>query len=181
MQADAFTCSRFVLEWGMRIVGIDPGLSKTGWGVIEAVDNRLTFVACGLIKTNAAWGLPARLKQIDDGLAAMLAEHRPEEAAIEETFMNNNPASALKLGQARGVAMLAPVRYGIACAEYTANMVKKSVVGAGHADKKQVGMMIKTLLYGCGTPGEDEADALAVAICHAHYAQSAARQYAGIR
>jgi crossover junction endodeoxyribonuclease RuvC len=157
----------------MRIVGIDPGLQKTGWGVIEAVDNRLTFIACGLIKTTASWVLPARLQPI--------AEDRPVEAAIEETFMNNNPASALKLGQARGVAMLAPVRYGITCAEYTANMVKKSVVGAGHADKTQVGMMIKTLLYGCGAPGEDEADALAVAICHAHYAQSAARQYAGIR
>ncbi len=165
----------------MIILGIDPGLQKTGWGVIEAVDNRLRFIACGLIKTTAEWVLPARLKQIDDGLAGVLAEHRPDEAAIEETFMNNNPASALKLGQARGVAMLAPVRYGIPCAEYTANMVKKSVVGAGHADKNQVGMMIRTLLYGCGTMGADEADALAVAICHAHYAQSAARQYAGVR
>ncbi len=164
----------------MRIVGIDPGLQKTGWGIIEAVDNRLKFVACGLIKTNASWGLPERLKQIDDGMAAMLAEFHPIEAAIEETFMNNNPASALKLGQARGVAMVAPVRYGISCAEYPANLVKKSIVGAGHAAKEQMGMMIRTLLPTCGDIGEDEADALAIAICHAHHAQSALL-YAGAR
>ncbi len=162
----------------MRILGIDPGLQKTGWGIIEAEGNRLRFVACGLIKTTASWVLPARLKQIDDGLAAVLAEYRPLDAAIEETFMNNNPASALKLGQARGVAMVAPVRYGIACAEYPANLVKKSIVGAGHAAKEQMGMMIRTLLPACGDIGEDEADALAVAICHAHHAQSALK-YAG--
>ncbi len=162
----------------MRILGIDPGLQKTGWGIIEAEGNRLKFVACGLIKTTATWVLPARLKQIDDGLAAVLAEYRPLDAAIEETFMNNNPASALKLGQARGVAMVAPVRYGIACAEYPANLVKKSIVGAGHAAKEQMGMMIRTLLPACGDIGEDEADALAVAICHAHHAQSALK-YAG--
>lgn len=165
----------------MRILGIDPGLQKTGWGVIEAIDNRLSFVACGLIKTDKDLDLPDRLMQIDQGLAGVFAEYRPDCAAVEETFMNNNPAAALKLGQARGVALLAPVRYGIACAEYTANMVKKSVVGAGHADKAQVGMMIKTLLYGCGMPGADEADALAVAICHAHFAQSAAKKYVGLR
>lgn len=162
----------------MRILGIDPGLQKTGWGIIEAEGNRLKFVACGLIKTTATWVLPARLKQIDDGLAAVLAEYRPLDAAIEETFMNNNPASALKLGQARGVAMVAPVRYGIPCAEYPANLVKKSIVGAGHAAKEQMGMMIRTLLPASGDIGEDEADALAVAICHAHHAQSALR-YAG--
>lgn len=162
-------------------MGIDPGLQKTGWGIIEATDNRLSFIACGLVKTTREWALPARLAQIDDGLAAVMAEFRPDEAAVEETFMNTNPAAALKLGQARGVAMLAPVRYGIGCAEYTANMVKKSVVGAGHAAKEQVGMMIRTLLPGCGDVGEDEADALAVAICHAHFAQSAVKHYVGLR
>lgn len=161
----------------MIILGIDPGLQKTGWGVIEAGDNRLRFIACGTIRTTASWGLAARLKQIDDGLGAVLAEFRPHEAAIEDTFMNNNPASALKLGVARGVAMIAPVRFGIGCAEYPANLVKKSVVGAGHAAKDQVGMMIRTLMPGCGEMGEDAADALAVAICHAHHAQSA-RRYA---
>lgn len=165
----------------MIIAGIDPGLQKTGWGIIEADGNRLRFIACGTVKTTTEWVLPARLKQIDDGLAAVLAEFRPNEAAIEETFMNNNPASALKLGQARGVAMLAPVRFGIPCAEYTANMVKKSVVGAGHAGKDQVAMMVKMLLSGCGDARSDEADALAVAICHAHFAQSAAKNYAGVR
>lgn len=159
----------------MRIVGIDPGLQKTGWGVIEAVDNRLSFVASGLIKTTASWALPQRLKQIDEGLAEVLSRFRPDEAAIEDTFMNNNPASALKLGVARGVAMIAPVRYGIECAEYPANLVKKSVVGAGHADKNQMEMMIKILLPSSDCQSEDEADALAIAICHAHHAQSRER------
>lgn len=159
----------------MRILGIDPGLQKTGWGIIESEGHRLSFVACGLIKTTASKTLPERLRQIDDGMCAVIEKFQPAEAAIEETFVNSNPASALKLGIARGVAMVVPARKGLVVGEYPANLVKKSVVGAGKAGKDQVGMMIRTLLPACGDVGEDEADALAVAICHAHHAQSKER------
>ena len=156
----------------MRILGIDPGLQKTGWGIIESQGNSLYFVACGLIKSTANKTLPERLKEIDDGMANVIEQFQPDQAAIEETFMNNNPASALKLGCARGVAMVVPARMSLFVGEYPANLVKKSVVGAGKAGKDQVGMMIRTLLPACGDIGEDEADALAVAICHAHHASS---------
>lgn len=159
----------------MRILGIDPGLQKTGWGIIEAVDNRLTFVQCGLIRTQAALPLYARLAEIDAGLAQVIDFHRPDEAAIEITFVNENPASALKLGVARGAAITCPARHGLSVAEYAPNLVKKSLVGNGHASKDQIGMMVKMLLPAAGKMGADEADALAIAICHAHHATTRAR------
>ena len=159
----------------IRILGIDPGLQKTGWGIIEAADNRLKFIAAGLVKSSASLSLSERLAQIDSGIGGVVKEFKPDQAAIEETFMNNNAVSALKLGQARGVAMVAAARTGLMVAEYPANKVKKSVVGAGKAAKDQMGMMVRVLLPACGDIGEDEADALAVAITHAHYAQSAVK------
>ncbi len=156
----------------MRILGIDPGLQKMGWGIIESEGHRLSFVSCGLVKTTASQTLPERLTQINDALVEIVEKFNPDQAAIEETFVNNNAASSLKLGAARGVAMVVPARLGLVVGEYPANLVKKSVVGAGKAGKDQVGMMIRTLLPACGEIGEDEADALAVAICHAHHATS---------
>ncbi len=153
----------------MLILGIDPGLQKMGWGLIHSEGHALKFVSSGLIKTNPADNLAVRLARLHTGLCKIVEKWEVGQAAIEETFVNRNPASALKLGQARGVAMAVPALYGIEVAEYAANKVKKSVVGAGHADKAQVGMMIRTLLPACGQISEDEADALAVAICHAHY------------
>jgi crossover junction endodeoxyribonuclease RuvC len=153
----------------MRILGIDPGLQKTGWGIIESEGNRLKFLGCGSIKTQPALPLYARLATLDDGLAKVIRDWMPGEVAVEETFMNNNAASALKLGQARGVCIVVPARLGLEVHEYAANLVKKSVVGTGHATKDQIGLMIRTLLPKCGKPREDEADALAIAICHAHH------------
>ncbi len=153
----------------MRILGIDPGLQKTGWGIIESEGNALRYVASGLIRTNTKESLSKRLAFLHHGLVAVIEEWEPEEAAIEETFVNQNPMSALKLGQARGVLLAVPSLKGLHADEYSANKVKKSVVGTGHAAKDQVGMMVKTLLPACGTLAEDEADALAVAITHAHY------------
>ena len=159
----------------MRILGIDPGLQKTGWGIVEIDGHRLTYIACGRIRTDAARPLYSRLVEIEAGLAAVIALWRPAAAAIEETFMNNNAASALKLGQARGAAMVGAGRAGLVVSEYAANLVKKSIVGTGHATKDQIGLMIRTLLPKSGTVGADEADALAIAICHAHHAQTRAR------
>lgn len=159
----------------VRILGIDPGLQKTGWGIIESEGHKLSYVSCGLIKTTKSRTLPERLHEIDSGMAYVIDAFKPDQAAIEETFVNNNAASALKLGLARGVAMVVPARNGLIVGEYPANLVKKSVVGAGKAGKDQVGMMIRTLLPACGKIGEDEADALAVAICHAHHAESRKR------
>ncbi len=160
----------------MRVLGIDPGLQKCGWGVVDVDGNRLHFVACGLVKTRADLPFYARLAQIDEGLMAIITLHKPSVAAIEETFMNNNAASALKLGAARGAAIVAPARLGLVVHEYAANLVKKSVVGAGHATKDQIGMMVRTLLPASGKQGADQADALAIAICHAHHAKSRARE-----
>jgi crossover junction endodeoxyribonuclease RuvC len=153
----------------MIILGIDPGLQKTGWGVIRAEGNALKYLGSGLIKTEASQSLAARLAVLHEGLKIILDEFKPEEAAVEETFVNQNAASALKLGQARGVVLCVPALYGIEVAEYAANKVKKSIVGTGHAQKDQMGMMIRTLLPACGSISEDEADSLAVAITHAHY------------
>lgn len=152
----------------MRIIGIDPGLQHTGWGIIDVNGNRLQHISHGVIHTKAKDDLAVRLKDIHDGLMQMMQLWQPESAAVEETFMNNNAASALKLGQARGVAMLTPALFGIAVSEYPANLIKKSVVGAGHAEKAQVQAMIKILLPGTEA-SSDAADALAVAICHAHH------------
>ena len=156
----------------MRFLGLDPGLRITGWGIVDAQGNALAHVADGAIRPDEDAPIGIRLAQLHAGLARVIAEFAPDEAAVEETFVNRNAASALKLGQARGVALLAPALAGIAVAEYPANTVKKSVVGAGHAAKRQIGMMVRTLLPGCACLTEDAADALAVAICHAHHAQT---------
>lgn len=153
----------------MKILGIDPGLQKTGWGILSSEGSALKYIASGLIKPDPSLGLPERLAHLHEGLAEIIKLYQPEAAAIEETFVNNNAASALKLGQARGVLMAVPALHGIETAEYAANKVKKSVVGTGHAEKQQIGVMIKMLLPACGQISEDEADALAVAITHAHY------------
>lgn len=153
----------------MRVLGIDPGLQKTGWGVVDVEGSRLHYVASGLIRTNTKESLGARLAQLHRDLSAIVDAQAPQSAAVEETFVNKNPASALKLGQARGVVLAVPALYGLEVAEYSANTIKKSIVGSGHAAKEQMGMMIRTLLPACGEVSEDEADALAVAITHAHY------------
>ena len=151
------------------LLGIDPGLRFTGWGVIEASGNRLRHIADGVIATDAAMSVPDRLKSLHGGLMALLSAHQPEEAAVEETYVNVNAASTLKLGYARGVCLLAPALYGITVAEYAAKSVKASVVGTGNADKDQVGMMVRRLLPGATLKRADASDALAVAICHAHH------------
>lgn len=163
----------------MRIIGFDPGLRHTGWGVIEAEGNRLAYVADGTISAAVNLDMASRLRQLHDGLRAVLEEFLPLEAAVEETFVNRNPESTLKLGHARGVVLLAPSLFGIPVAEYSANRIKKSVVGAGHAAKQQVQAMVGHLLPGCGFSSADAADALAVAICHAHFAQTRQRVDAG--
>ena len=153
----------------MLILGLDPSLSCTGWGVIRAEGNRLTHVANGQVKTDAKRPLAERLVQIDAALAEVIAAHRPQAAAVEEVFVNANPQSTLKLGQARGVVLLAAAKAGLSVHEYAARLVKKSVVGTGGADKGQVQAMLKILLPGAKLAGADAADALAVAITHAHY------------
>ena len=155
-----------------RIIGIDPGLQRTGWGVIDVAGNRLTFVACGTVTSNGKEDLADRLLSLHDGLVSVIAAHQPDEAAVEETFVNVNPTATLKLGQARGIAMLVPARAGLGVAEYAPNAVKKAVVGAGHADKTQIHHMVKVLLPKAVFEGNDAADALAIAICHAHHRES---------
>jgi crossover junction endodeoxyribonuclease RuvC len=162
----------------IRILGIDPGLRRTGWGVIETIGNRLVYVACGQVVPDETVSLAERLAFLHHGLAAIVREYAPDEAAVEETFVNNNPMSTLKLGQARGIAMLVPAQAGIAVAEYKPNLVKKTVVGAGHAEKQQIGAMIAVLLPKAGAVSVDAADALAVAITHAHHRASAALKVA---
>jgi crossover junction endodeoxyribonuclease RuvC len=159
----------------MRLLGLDPGLRRTGWGVIEASGNRLSYVADGVIAVSDRMPLAERLAALYRALTEMLDRQGPDSAAVEETFVNKNPSSTLKLGLARGVVLLAPAERGIAVHEYSANRIKKSVVGVGHAEKAQVGMMVRRLLPGCLVAGADAADALAVAICHAHHAASASR------
>jgi crossover junction endodeoxyribonuclease RuvC len=157
----------------MRIIGLDPGLRATGWGIIHAEGNRLSHVAHGIIRSNPDDELAYRLRSLHDALMELLQEWQPQAAAVEETFVNKNPASTLKLGQARGVVLLAPAQAGLPVAEYAATEVKKAVVGTGRADKDQVHAMVKRLLPGCNVTGTDAADALAVAICHAHNAATA--------
>lgn len=159
----------------MRLIGFDPGLRNTGWGVIDAQDNRLRYVADGTIRPAVGRDMALRLRELHEGLAGVLAEFGPDEAAVEETFVNVNPNSTLRLGQARGVVLLAPALAGLPVAEYSANRIKKSVVGVGHATKEQVQMMVARLLPGCNFSSADAADALAVAICHAHYAETRRR------
>ncbi len=153
----------------VRLLGIDPGLRFTGWGIVECEGSRLRHVADGVISTEATQDVPLRLKALDDALAALLAEFRPDEAAVEETYVNKNATATLKLGYARGVALLAPARRGIPVFEYGAKTVKMAVVGTGNADKVQVGLMVRRLLPGAVQKRADAADALAVAFCHAHH------------
>lgn len=151
------------------ILGIDPGLQHTGWGIIVSKGNQLSFVDCGTIHTDADMPMTERLKLLHDGLASVIARHRPTEAAVEETFVNKSGSSTLKLGQARGAIILSVSLAGVPVWEYSATQVKKSVVGTGHAEKKQIAMMVKTLLPASNAKQVDAADALAVAICHAHH------------
>ena len=156
----------------MRLIGLDPGLRATGWGIIEAADGRLRHVADGVVRTKSSDSTALRLATIYDGIIGVIETYQPQGAAVEETFVNRNPQSTLKLGLARGVVLLAPARAGLAVAEYGANQVKKSVTGTGHAAKDQVKMMVRTLLPAAQIESADAADALAVAICHAHFSQT---------
>ena len=156
----------------MIFLGLDPGLQSTGWGVIEAHGNRLRHVANGQVKSRADDALGQRLVQLYEALEAIIAEYRPDAAAVEETFVNQNPRSTLKLGQARGVALLAASRCGIVVGEYAPSVIKKAVVGVGQAEKDQVHAMVKRLLPGVNVAGSDAADALAIAIAHAHILSS---------
>ena len=159
----------------IRLMGIDPGLRFTGWGVIEAEGNRLRHVADGVLATDNTHAVPARLKFIHDELTALFLLYSPQEAAVEETYVNRNGAATLKLGYARGVALLAPALAGISVAEYGAMEVKRAVVGTGAATKDQVEMMVRRLLPAATLKRADAADALAVAICHAHHRQTRQR------
>ena len=159
----------------MIVLGLDPGLGCTGWGVIRAEGNRLSHVANGQIRTDPKAELPARLLDLHGRLLAILAEHLPKAAAVEEVFVNDNPQSTLKLGQARGVVLLAAAGLAIPVGEYAPRLVKKAVVGTGGADKVQVHAMVQRLLPGAKIAGADAADALAVAITHAHHLASARR------
>ena len=158
----------------LRIIGIDPGLRHTGWGVVASAGSSLAFIAAGTVQSDARAALAERLCQLHDGLKAVLAAHLPQEAAVENTFVNRDATATLKLGQARGIAMLVPALAGLSVAEYAPNMVKKAVTGAGHGDKTQVQMMVKVLLPRAVFDSEHAADALAIAICHAHMRGAAA-------
>ena len=153
----------------IRILGIDPGLRHMGWGVIEQAGSRLAYVASGVVSPPQGEALASRLARLAEALEALVAAHRPDEASVEETFVNRDPVSALKLGQARGVALLVPARAGLPVGEYAPAQVKKAVVGVGRADKAQVQAMVKVLLPRATLSSPDEADALAIAICHAHH------------
>ncbi len=152
----------------IRIIGIDPGLRFTGWGVVETQGSSLRFVASGTIKSNAKMDLASRLCQIHEGLVEVLHTYRPDEASVEKTFVNKDAVATLKLGQARGVALLVPALAGLPVAEYAPNQVKKSVIGVGHGDKAQIKMMVNMLLPKASFDSDDAADGLAIAICHVH-------------
>ncbi|BAT61673.1 crossover junction endodeoxyribonuclease RuvC [Variibacter gotjawalensis] len=157
----------------VRILGIDPGLRRTGWGVLTCAGNRLSFIACGTVLTDDKASLAERLVMIHGGLAKIVAEFQPDEAAVEQTFVNRDGQSTLKLGQARGIALLVPAQAGLRVAEYAPNLVKKTVVGAGHAEKQQIRLMIGVLLPKADPKSDDAADALAIAVTHAHHRLSA--------
>ena len=159
----------------IRILGIDPGLRNTGWGLIESAGSRLSFLACGSIHTDAQTSLAERLAAIHRALADLIERNGPDEAAVEETFVNRDPQSTLKLGQARGAALTALALKELPVAEYAANLIKKTVVGVGHAEKAQVAMMVRMLLPASTAKSPDAADALAVAICHAQHRAARAR------
>lgn len=152
----------------IRILGIDPGLRRTGWGLVELRGNALGFVAAGTVKADLDGSLAERLLALHDGLAGIVRSWTPDEAAVEQTFVNANAASTLKLGQARAIALLVPAQAGVSVAEYAPNAVKKALVGVGHAEKGQMRAMVRVLLPRAEFDGDDAADALAVAVCHAH-------------
>lgn len=155
----------------MRVLGIDPGLRNLGWGVIDVAGNRLSHVANGVCVSRGA-DLAARLLSLYEQLSEILRCHAPDMAAVEQTFVNKDGASTLKLGQARGIAMLVPAQFGLSVGEYAPNTVKKTVVGVGHADKAQIAHMVRVQLPGVDLAGPDAADALAIAICHAHHSRT---------
>ncbi len=165
------------MTYRIRILGLDPSLVACGWGVIEAEGTKLRHVAHGVIRPNAKAELHLRLRELFEGITDVIRIHDPAEAAVEEAFMKNNAASALKLGQARAVCLLAPSLAGLSLGEYSARSVKKSVVGTGKAEKAQVAHMMNVLMPGCGVKRGDAADALAIAICHAHRVSAAGSLY----
>ena len=160
-------------EAPIRIIGIDAGLRRTGWGVVETQSNSLRFVASGTVTSDAALDLAGRLCQLHDGLTEIIRTHQPDEAAVEQTFVNKDAVATLKLGQARGIALLVPAMAGLPVAEYAPNAVKKAVIGVGHGEKRQIHMMVKVLMPKATFNTDDAADALAIAICHSHHRQSA--------
>ena len=160
------------MNTAIRIIGIDPGLRRTGWGVVAVKGSSLSFVAAGTVGSDSSAQLAERLLQLHGGLMAVIGAHAPVEAAVEATFVNRDGRATLKLGQARGIAMLAPAQAGLPVAEYAPNQVKKTVVGAGHGAKAQIRMMVSVLLPKATFDSDDAADALAIAICHAHHRQS---------
>jgi crossover junction endodeoxyribonuclease RuvC len=163
----------------IRILGIDPGLRRTGWGVIAIEGNRLSFLACGSVATPDKAALALRLLAIHDGLRRVVEEHAPDEAAVEATFVSKDASATLKLGQARGIAMLVPAIAGLQVAEYAPNLIKKTIVGAGHCEKVQIRLMVRVLLPKADPQSDDAADALAIAITHAHHRQSMVLRVAG--
>jgi crossover junction endodeoxyribonuclease RuvC len=163
---------RSIMGQPIRILGIDPGLRRTGWGVVVIEGNRLSFVACGSVETDNKADLAVRLVAIHDGLRRVVETFTPDEAAVESTFVNKDAVATLKLGQARGIAMLVPAIAGLSVAEYAPNLVKKTIVGAGHCEKAQIRMMIGILLPKADPQSDDAADALAIAVTHAHHRQS---------
>lgn len=160
----------------VRIIGIDPGLRRCGWGIVETSGNRLIFVACGTITPPTDTALSERLATLHRELSRIIEIHAPHEAAVEETFVNQGARSALQLGQARGVVLMTPAALGLPVGEYAANLVKKSIVGTGHADKAQIQLMVRRLLPNADFQGADAADALAIAVCHAHHRADMRRQ-----
>jgi crossover junction endodeoxyribonuclease RuvC len=168
------------MKEAIRIIGIDPGLRRTGWGVVETLGNSLRFIAAGTVKSDEKMDLASRLCQLHEGLSAVLHQHMPHEAAVEHTFVNKDASATLKLGQARGIAMLAPAQAGLRVAEYAPNAVKKAVIGVGHGEKQQIHMMVKVLMPKADFDSSDAADALAIAICHAHNRQSITGRLAAI-
>jgi crossover junction endodeoxyribonuclease RuvC len=157
----------------MRVIGIDPGLRNMGWGIIDVDGSRLAHVANGTCKSDGGADLAERLLDLFTQLSSVFTAYRPDAAAVEQTFVNKDAVATLKLGQARGIALLVPAQAGITVGEYLPNAVKKAVVGVGHADKRQIDHMVRLQLPGVKIAGTDSADALAIAICHAHHCQSA--------
>ncbi len=158
----------------IRILGLDPGLRRTGWGMVVVEGTRLTYLASGLVTSSEDLSLAERLRELHDGLTATLRREGPDEVAVEETFVNKDAQATLKLGHARAIALLVPALAGLSVAEYAANLVKKTVVGSGHADKRQIHAMVRVLLPKADPPSDDAADALAIAITHAHHRKARA-------